>query len=1553
MLGRGILLRFGFASLVALLALGIPPDCGAEAPVCAVEPPAAAEPPAVECDLPIVRGTRNDCSGWHRIEYSVSGATPDATIRAELLALDADGELLQAIPVEQGDLARLASRLDPDDWKIDTRGSRRRRSVHTIFAPAPVLRVTVRDRGSESRAYCSNIPFLDVIQPSAEVVSASPGAITEVTAAIPQIDPTTLTVNVDGVDVLAALGLDPTIDFPGGPFDGPVLIDGEEIAIADLIVRSAPLGQSSSNTLTMKLSDLGAGGHVIQADAAPLAGALPSPRGRLKAGHDHDNDYDKDDDRGKKSQSSHNNKKSHHGNKNQHEEHKQHHDDGYAKCLVDDLSDHGSIAVFGILIDDPQFGVVVDAAPTRVLGEVRHGRPIVRVEINGIEQDVSGQLWTPGSEGTFADQYAVVIDTDVDETDLARDIAGLTTDVGTFDPGSNRLIVAATDDQGNRAFLTHTFAVGDVASVEVPPGSEAPGVVQPSAASEVENALALGIEPAVFTDAFQEFCALLTPEINALIRGQLKVCSGGERRGKICADDSQCTEDSSCEEVRICDGGSLGGVSCVDDSECPDGGSCKEAKTCDGGSHDGEMCSADSDCEIGTCDPRPPFASKSKVLALNTPTHCDPSVAFGINFDNIPIDALHCSATFENGLLTLNVQPQIRALELYARGECGICVDIGSETLESVAVGVNLELAVNLGPFRISLRDWQNTQPIDAEDPAYVRFLEDSLTTPAVEKARIAEARIRDFLSHPLSQQINDQILDHVVGNPDLRDQIDAVLDPSAAIVESLRRWLAEEVAGFASTTLEQALEEAKFCDGGSQNGASCVLDLECPGGSCKEVQLCDGGCRDGASCANDSQCPEGGRCKPAVDRVCDGGSKDGASCMDDSQCPEGGSCRRAVDRFRDEFALDSFRTFEDGLAITVKGKFGPSLIDPEVEATPWAVRTPAPAPPALGDSFLVVADDTFNQIFASMTLLGDIQQHCFAPDDPELPNTVGDYLASCDAEFPGAGICVGILGGDCEALATPVDEGNCHGVRGDDCDSIPVSALDLAGLERESCNATPAMNLTGDMPVHYCVRADVPPSLWIRDDPIDVLSCNGGSQDGESCATDTDCPEGSCQPAVTPDRIETNVRLNDLLVGVVVDREADGVAGVLSAVPGCADKSADPSGDCLLSATCLDLNLPTDVILKTTDQGDSKIKVRVQSVQMLDRPAGAVCAGALDPGTGDPLGEQNNLGELTDALMGQINGLVPNVLPALPLPLVNPRIIAVKTSGAATEFEDYVGLASVGRFDPCGNGTCDEGESCGTGPGSCTEDCDLCGAGEACDAKSDCESDHCVANICRSPLFTELNSTSCDGACLIGGDCSTGVCNFGICTPPNSLPALAPCSTGAACKNGSCTLGHCEEICGDTFCDGTEICGRDDGGLSCRTDCDRCSDGTPCVDNDSCASGVCNGTCVAAGSVETGEACIADAACRTGICLGLVCVASCGDGICEGAEQCGRDDVGLSCRTDCNRCANGHACLSDNTCQSGNCALGICRAPCSGPGAVCALDSSCCSASCSLLTCD
>lgn len=424
---------------------------------------------AVTCALPYTCAKPDDCKSWHTVEVQLINPIGGETIRAELIGLDTNGEEISLIPVQPGDQVRLASRLAPaefvaqsfqdtidldfyaawgscetgpdpinplpvackpldrdcdDDIDLGDYASLQLMfgqvlEYHELVAPVPLLRVVTSNGLNEAVAYCSNVPYLEVLEPKGETITAGPDTNrVKVSVALPEIDPATLDLKIDGQHLFPLMGLDPATDFPGGPFAGQVNIGGCQVDICDLRVVTAPVDSPASNMLTMFVENQCCGGHVYVADAEPR---VPSPAGPL--------------------------------------------------CNADDVRDKGFCSVFEVSIDQPTDGEITPGGPTAVAGEVCHGRelecpfqtmcgPMVR--LNGLFVPLGPPLFTPGDGESSADTYVYPFTAALQETDLVLEVINGVGVHGTMDPGANRLIAEATDPEAVMATDNVYFAVGPV-----------------------------------------------------------------------------------------------------------------------------------------------------------------------------------------------------------------------------------------------------------------------------------------------------------------------------------------------------------------------------------------------------------------------------------------------------------------------------------------------------------------------------------------------------------------------------------------------------------------------------------------------------------------------------------------------------------------------------------------------------------------------------------------------------------------------------------------------------------------------------------------------------------------------------------------------------------------------------------------------------------------------------------------------------------------------------------------------------------------------------------
>lgn len=379
----------------------------------------AAEPIFVQCALPYAHGHSDpSCVGQNIVEISTSNTDANAVVTAELLGLDVNGNLISSFNVKNGQQVQLGSRLSQADWKFI-----QNKNLIEVFAPVPLLHVKVQDQGQTADAFCSNIPYMQVIQPAGNVVTESGGNNTNVLAAAPLTDPSHLHLFVDGVDLL------PQVPAPGylactpaAPCSGTATINGNPVNYSNLIVDIASnVSSPSSNTVRVTLSDLTCGGHNFNVSSAQS----PSFPSHVSAA-----------------------------------------------CDVDSLSKTGTSSVFEISITSPTTNQVIPVVPTPVTGQVCSGTQIADVNINGQDLGNAGETFTAGNGTTTGNVYIVPINTTLGQTDLVRSAFGdHNQPLGTFDAGTNRLAASAMDVLGNRTYQNVIFATGSVAPVAIDPSA--------------------------------------------------------------------------------------------------------------------------------------------------------------------------------------------------------------------------------------------------------------------------------------------------------------------------------------------------------------------------------------------------------------------------------------------------------------------------------------------------------------------------------------------------------------------------------------------------------------------------------------------------------------------------------------------------------------------------------------------------------------------------------------------------------------------------------------------------------------------------------------------------------------------------------------------------------------------------------------------------------------------------------------------------------------------------------------------------------------------------
>lgn len=276
------------------------------------------------------------------------------------------------------------------------------------------------------------------------------------------------------------------------------------------------------------------------------------------------------------------------------------------------------------------------------------------------------------------------------------------------------------------------------------------------------------------------------------------------------------------------------------------------------------------------------------------------------------------------------------------------------------------------------------------------------------------------------------------------------------------------------------------------------------------------------------------------------------------------------------------------------------------------------------------------------------------------------------------------------------------------------------------------------------------------------------------------------------------------------------------------------------------------------------------------------------------------------------------------------PEVTSTDESGTDT------GSGGGGQDDETGDGSCmdDVHNSNETDVDCGGPDCPACNPGQNCEEDSDCTTGVCQNGECQEPTCYDDVQNGNESGVDCGGGC-----------PNSCLPGPGPCledidcDDGEFCMDGECTPSDCRNGIQDSS--ETDV---DCGGV----DCPNCPDGSGCVLEEDCDSGICEmGMCIPPTCMDgvtngnetdndcggdtcpacpNGADCDSGADCVSGACDTGTCVAgSCNDMIQNGLET----DVDCGGPI-CGPCMPDAECMEDDDCDSGVCdeAMGVCLMP-------------------------
>lgn len=300
-------------------------------------------------------------------------------------------------------------------------------------------------------------------------------------------------------------------------------------------------------------------------------------------------------------------------------------------------------------------------------------------------------------------------------------------------------------------------------------------------------------------------------------------------------------------------------------------------------------------------------------------------------------------------------------------------------------------------------------------------------------------------------------------------------------------------------------------CDGGANDGLACEDDSDCPDGNC-DNGTCDGGTNDGETCDTDADCP-GGLCDPGI---CVGGSNNGEPCEEDADCPDGYCGGDGNDSLLN---CDYLGTDSEGVLVC------------NVGSCPEACGSDGG-----GDPGQCVGGENDGELCTDEvacpdgTCDGDADCLDCPADDPGTCHTGTDDGEACTDNADCAGVCTasacvggtdsgsacttngdceGICGGECDGGSN--DEGSCD--EDADCPGGGVCQIlwrdnavlrwDAVGKKIQGSNTT-----LGDSGTFQGL------SSLVYNEPGGEGECSGGSNDGDPCYKNADCPGGgTCFP--------------------------------------------------------------------------------------------------------------------------------------------------------------------------------------------------------------------------------------------------------------------------------------------------------------------------------------------------------------------------------------------------------------------------------------------------------
>lgn len=355
--------------------------------------------PTISCGLTPIEGKLSN-----KFKYKVSATGSEKLIiKSELLLLDTQGEIVEALPIWYGDI--IHCQLD-DQITVNKMVNGVKWQV---FAPGILIRAEAREQYESRCAFCSPFANVRLDTPEKQVFSSSPNAPdapVSLVFAVTQMKPSSIAIRIDCVDILKAINQ----NFPGGPYSGSFILDDKKILIKDLN------SDFNQGLISFTLFGLPGGAHEIEISGTPYYSYEMPPWNTIR------------------------------------------------DMPLGILNHSAYIFVFKSKITSPQYGENIQQEPIIVEGSITHGRRLSSLRINGKRINIPEAKLVPDNS-CFGKVYEVNFSATIPKADLLADFENGNEEPTALDPGVNYLSVIAADSFGNTSTDRIRISVGNVLTV--------------------------------------------------------------------------------------------------------------------------------------------------------------------------------------------------------------------------------------------------------------------------------------------------------------------------------------------------------------------------------------------------------------------------------------------------------------------------------------------------------------------------------------------------------------------------------------------------------------------------------------------------------------------------------------------------------------------------------------------------------------------------------------------------------------------------------------------------------------------------------------------------------------------------------------------------------------------------------------------------------------------------------------------------------------------------------------------------------------------------------